>query len=166
MTEDRDSVKNGALSASAFRSGILAICGGGNAAHTLAVVASRNFDGDIVWLTGSEEKAALLRQGVFSRQGLRSTGAVSAVADRVRTISSDPAEVIPDADVVIITVPAFAHASVLQRISPRLKDRVLVGALPARGGFEFEVTRTVSGIQPTGRRRIFGLQTLPWTTRV
>ena len=146
--------------------GVLAICGGGNAAHMLAVVASRNFGGDIVWLTSSEEKAEHLRRGVFSREGLRSTGAVSGQADRVRTISSDPAEVIRDADLVMIAVPAFAHASILQRISPYLKESVLVGALPARSGFEFEATHAVSSIQPKGRRRIFGLQTLPWSTRV
>src|SRR5436190_16916447 len=35
---------------------VLAICGSGNAGHALAVVASQNFDGDIDWLVGSEER--------------------------------------------------------------------------------------------------------------
>lgn len=146
--------------------GVLAICGGGNAAHTLAVVASQNFDGDIVWLRSSEEKAERLRQSVFSKEGLQSTGVINRRADRVRVVSSDPAEVIRDADLVLISVPAFAHAAVLNRITPHLKDSALVGALPARGGFEFDITQRVSGIQPNGGRRIFGLQTLPWSTRV
>lgn len=166
MAEGCDSLGDRTSAASFAREGVLAICGGGNAAHTLAVVVSRNFDGDVVWLTSSEEKAERLRRGVFSREGLRSTGVVSGLADRVRTISSDPAEVIPAADLVMIAVPAFAHASILDRISAYLKDSALIGALPARSGFEFEVTRTVSRIQPGGRRRIFGLQTLPWSTRV
>jgi NAD/NADP octopine/nopaline dehydrogenase, alpha-helical domain len=149
-----------------LRKAVLAICGGGNAAHTLAVVCSQNFDGDVVWLTGSAEKAERLRQGVFSEDGLRATGAVAARADRVTRVSSDPAEVIPDADVVIIAVPAFGHAPILSRISPHLKESALVGAIPARSGFEFDATRLVSGLQPDGRRAIFGLQTLPWSTRV
>ncbi len=166
MTENHDSLRDRPLAASFAREGVLAICGGGNAAHTLAVVASRNFAGDIVWLTSSEGKAERLRRGVFSREGLRLTGVVVGLADRVRTISSDPAEVIPDADLVMIAVPAFAHSAILDRISPHLKDSALVGALPARSGFEFEVAHKVLGIRPNGRRRIFGLQTLPWSTRV
>ena len=51
------------LDASKGRRSVLAICGGGNGGHALAVVASQNFDGDIDWLVGSEEKADLLRRG-------------------------------------------------------------------------------------------------------
>lgn len=152
--------------ASKSRRAVLAICGGGNAGHALAVATSQNFEGDIVWLVSSDEKAELLRSGVFSQGGLRSTGAITGSADKVRVVSSQAAEVIPDADIVMIAVPAFAHAPVLKKISPYLKDDSLIGALPARGGFEFEATSIVQGIEPEGRRRIFGLQTLPWSTRV
>jgi len=150
----------------ASRRAVLAICGGGNAGHALAVVASKNFDGDIVWLAGSEEKAELLRRGVFSNDGLTSTGVITGSADKVRNVSSKPAEVIPAADIVMIAVPAFAHATILNKISPYLKDTALVGSLPARGGFEFEATDCVSHVDSIGGRRIFGLQTLPWSTRV
>ena len=53
----------------------LAICGGGNAGHALAIVASQNFDGDVHWLVGSDQKAAY---GVRKRggDGLRSTGVI------------------------------------------------------------------------------------------
>jgi hypothetical protein len=142
----------------------ITICGTGNGAHALAVVASQNAECDIDWLAGSEEKARLLRRGV-SKAGLRSTGAIVARADRIRSISADPAEVIPGADMVLIIVPAFAHAAVLRRIAPHLSDTAVLGCVPTRGGFEFEATRicdSQAGKQPT----IFGLQTLPWSTRV
>src|SRR5437762_10974621 len=90
---------------------VLAICGSGNAGHALAVVASQNLDGDIDWLVGSEEKADVLRRGV-SADGLHSTGVITASAHRLRTISADPAQVIPNADMVMIAVPAFGHARV------------------------------------------------------
>src|SRR5262249_27051598 len=81
--------------------------------------------------------------------------------------SSDPAQVIPDADIVMIVVPAFAHASVLSRIGPHVSDRTAIGCLPTRGGFEFEASQLVSEVTVGRRRgRIFGLQTLPWSTRV
>src|SRR5438128_1519575 len=147
------------------RKPVLAICGGGNAGHALAIVASRNFDGDVTWLAGCEEKAAVLRSGVFG-DGLRSTGVIEGVADKIRSISADAAEVIPNADLVMIGVPAYAHGPVLRSIAPYLKDDALIGCLPTRSGFEFEVAQLVSGIEPKGKRKIFGLQTLPWSTRV
>lgn len=142
----------------------ITICGGGNAAHALAVVASQNFDGAIDWLVGADEKAEPLRQGLASG-GVRSTGVITAAADRVRTISADPAEVIPNTDVVIIVVPAFAHAAVLRRIKPYVSEATVIGCMPTRGGFEFEATQLAAG-REGARPMLFGLQTLPWSTRV
>jgi NAD/NADP octopine/nopaline dehydrogenase, alpha-helical domain/NAD-dependent glycerol-3-phosphate dehydrogenase N-terminus len=143
--------------------GVLAICGGGNAGHALSVVLSQNFDGVVNWLVGSEEKADLLRRGATAADGLQSTGVIKARADKLRTISSDPAQVIPDADIVMIAVPAFAHAGVLSGIKRYIGEGATIGCLPTRGGFEFEA---VSGLDLGRRPRLFGLQTLPWSTRL
>jgi hypothetical protein len=146
------------------RARVLTICGGGNAGHALAVVISQHGTAHVDWLVSSSERADLLRLGL-SRGGLRSTGVIIGEADRVRTISSDPAEVIPNADMVLLAVPAFAHGSVLGRIRMHVSDGTSIGCLPTRGGFEFEVARYLPR-RGWGRRRIFGLQTLPWSTRV
>ena len=139
----------------------LTICGSGNGAHALTVVASQNLDADIDWLVGSQERAELLRRGRTGGRP-RSTGAITAAAHRIRTISADPSEVIPAADMILIVVPAFAHAAVLRRIAPFVAPTAAIGCLPARGGFEFDATSLLAG--HTGP--IFGLQTLPWSTRV
>jgi opine dehydrogenase len=153
-----------AAGTSADQTRVLTICGGGNAGHALAVVISKSTSAHIDWLVGSPEKAALLRRGL-SRDGLSSTGVITAEANRLRTISHDPADVIPNADMVLLAVPAFAHAGVLRRIGTRLRDAAPVGCLPTRGGFEFEAVRYLP--RHGGRRRaIFGLTTLPWSTRV
>ncbi len=150
--------------ASAEETRFITICGGGNAGHALAVVLSQRFTAHVDWLVSSPERADLLRRG-WSRDGLRSTGVITAEADRLRTISSDPAEVIPNADMVLLAVPAFAHAEVLRRIGTYLGDATPVGCLPTRGGFEFEAARHLPR-RGSRRRTIFGLQTLPWSTRV
>src|SRR3989304_2538264 len=118
---------------------VLAICGGGNGAHALAAVASAHFNGDIVWLTSSEEKADRLRQGGFSAQGLRATGAVEATARRVTIVSADPAAVIPQSDLVVLVVPAFAHLLLLSRGAPSLKTRAWIIAMPSRSGCAFDL---------------------------
>lgn len=145
---------------------VLAICGGGNAGHALAVVTSQRFNGEVRWLVGSDAKARILREGASGAEGLQSTGAIVSRANRIGVISSDPEQVIAGADVVIVAVPAFAHGIVLRRIAPHLKASALIGALPTRGGFDFEATSLLGGIAPRGRRILFGLQTLPWSSRV
>jgi len=147
------------------RQPVVAICGSGNAGHALAVALSQNFEGVVSWLIGSEEKADLLRRRT-SAPGLQSTGVIKGRADRLRTISSDPAEVIPDADIVMIVVPAFGHASVLNRIKPYVGPTTTIGCLPTRGGFEFEASALISDQGFGARPTLFGLQTLPWSTRV
>jgi hypothetical protein len=135
------------------------ICGGGNAGHALAVVLSQHFDGPVDWLVGSSDKAALIAEN-HRRVGLESTGVILGSADRLRTISADPSTVVPDADLVLLAVPAFCHAAVLERIAPHVRRGAAVGCLPTRGGFEFDAGRLGDGLT------IFGLQTLPWSTRV
>ncbi len=159
-----DAASNGSPFDGAERGLSITISGSGNGAHALAVVASQNTDVDIDWLTGSEERARLLRRGL-SQNGLRSTGAVAARAGHIRTITADPAEVIPRADVVLILVPAFAHGHVLRRIAPYLSEGTTLGCMPTRGGFEFDATR-LPGSRAREHPTTFGLQTLPWSTRV
>jgi hypothetical protein len=129
------------------------------------VALSQEFQGSIAWLAGSEERAALLRQNL-SAGGLHSTGVVSAEARRLMTVSSDPAAVIPNADLVLISVPAFAHRTVVERIRRYLSPTSAVGCLPARGGFEFEASSLLAAEGGSSRSSFFGLQTFPWSARV
>jgi hypothetical protein len=142
----------------------IAVCGSGNAGHALVVALSQEFQGPIGWLTGSEERAALLRRNL-EFEGLQSTGVVKADAKRLSAVSCDPAAVVLDADLVLISVPAFAHRTVLERIRSYLKSTALVGCLPSRGGFEFEASDVLPSDGPP-RRAFFGLQTFPWSARV
>jgi hypothetical protein len=143
----------------------LAICGAGNGAHALAAVASASFDGEILWLTSSDEKARRLRRGVLSGPGLRATGALRAVASRVVAVSSHPADVIPRADLVVLVLPAFSHRPVLERIAPHLKGSAWIAVMPARSGLEFDLLAMKDALRGDCRV-IVGLQTLPWLCRV
>jgi hypothetical protein len=144
----------------------IVVCGSGNAGHALVVALSQAFEGSIAWLVGSQERAALLRRNPSSEGRLHSTGVVTATARRLSTISCDPSAVIPGADLVLISVPAFAHRTVLERIQQYLSPAATVGCLPARGGFEFEASDVLGSDNETGRPSFFGLQTFPWSARV
>lgn len=136
----------------------ITVCGGGNGAQTLIAVAAQQLGCPVdVYAPFGDEAARL--QGP-----IRATGDLQAIG-RPRRASADPAEVIPGSDLVALVLPAFAHEPILRQIIPWLDEGAWVGAIPARGGFDFCAVRL---LEQNSRQdvRIFGLQTLPWACRV
>jgi hypothetical protein len=135
----------------------ITICGGGNAAHVLIGLTSQaGWEVDVFAPLGDEADQLRTGGGITVRQQDKtSTG-------RARRISADPAEVIPDSEWVLLALPAFAHGAVLRAIANFLEPNVIVGALPARGGFDF----AAHSILAERNLILFGLQTLPWACRI
>ena len=142
----------------------ITVCGGGNGAQTLVPIAARNLGCPVDVYAPFADEAERLRAGVATHGGLEVTGAAQGKA-RPRRVSADPAEVIPGSDVVVLVLPAFAHESTLQQIVPFLDEGAWVGAMPARGGFDYCAAQI---LDEHGREdvRLFGLQTLPWACRI
>jgi hypothetical protein len=140
------------------------VCGGGNGAQVLAPIAAQNLGCPVDIYAPFGDEAERLRRGIEAHGGLEVEGAVQARA-RPRRISAHPAEVIPGSEVVVLVLPAFAHESTLQQIAPFLEEGAWVGAVPARGGFDYCAVQVLTRL---GRDdfRLFGLQTLPWACRI
>jgi len=142
----------------------MTICGGGNGAQTLVPVAAHNLGCHVDIYAPFADEADRLRAGVAVHGGLEVTGALQAKA-RPRRVSADPAEVIPGSDVVVLVLPAFAHESTLRQVIPFLDEGAWVGAMPARGGFDYAAARILRE-QDRDDVTLFGLQTLPWACRI
>ncbi len=147
----------------------ITVCGGGNGAQTLAPIAACNLGCAVDLYAPFGDEAERLRTGIAAHGGLEATShqsgfAVQAKA-RPRRVSADPAEVIPGSGVVVLVLPAFAHEGTLRQIVPFLDEGAWVGAMPARGGFDY---CAVQVLKEQGREdvRLFGLQTLPWACRI
>lgn len=140
------------------------VCGGGNAAHVLIPLAhDAGWDVNVYASFGKE--AEQLREGIARAGGLRvrfDDG--REVIGYPQIISADPAQVIPGASLILIALPAFAHGPTLEAIAPYLDSGAVVGALPARGGFDYQAKAILrrAGKAP----HFFGLQTLPWACRI
>lgn len=135
----------------------LTICGGGNAAHVLIGLAGQS-GWEVAVFAPLADEAERLRAGegiTVHQPGKTSMG-------RARRTSADPAEVIPGADLVLLALPAFAHDATLRAIADFLEPGVMIGALPARGGFDFAAQAILAGRNVS----LFGLQTLPWACRI
>ena len=140
------------------------ICGGGNGAQALAAIAAHNLGCAVDVYAPLADEAARLAAGIAAHDGLEVVGAVEA-RERPHCISADPRQVVPGSGMVVLVLPAFAHESVLSQIAPYLDDGAWVGAIPARGGFDYCAARVLASL---GRAdaRLFGLQTLPWACRI
>jgi hypothetical protein len=142
----------------------ITVCGGGNGAQTLVPIAARNLGCPVDIYAPFADEAERLCAGVAAHGGLEVTGAMQVKA-QPRRVSADPAEVIPGSDMVVLVLPAFAHESTLRQIVPFLDEGVWVGAMPARGGFDYCAAQILAehGRDDVG---LFGLQTLPWACRI
>lgn len=142
----------------------ITICGGGNAAHTLAglLAARKGLEVNVYAPYGDEAQCWF--QGITARGGISVVTPSGTLLGRPHQISANPGKVVPGSELVLLALPAFAHESILHDIAPHLDAGVWVGALPARGGFQWSAKRVLAsrGANAT----LFGLQTLPWACRI
>jgi hypothetical protein len=135
----------------------LTICGGGNAAHVLIGLAGQAGWEVDVFAPLADEADRLQAGGEIT---VRQPDKI--ILGRAHRISADPAKVISGSEWVLLALPAFAHGSTLRAIADFLEPEVVIGALPARGGFDFAAHSILAGRKLT----LFGLQTLPWACRI
>ena len=140
----------------------ITICGAGNAAQTLTALLASDHRNDVVVYAPLGNEAAQLASALdasgisadFAGRGVRS--------GRPHLVTADPEAAGSAADYVLLALPSFAHESVLTALAPSLAPDARIGALPARGGFDW----LVRAVLPEHRGIVFGLQTLPWACRI
>ena len=142
----------------------LTICGGGNAAHALlALACGAGWDVDLYAPHANE--AGRLNAALQANNGL-----VARFADGrqlrgyAHRVSAHPADVIPGSALILLALPAFAHGSTLNQVTPYLDSDATIGVLPARSGFDYQLR----ALYPYRRvpYTFFGLQSLPWACRI
>ena len=79
----------------------------------------------------------------------------------ISLVSDNPKDVIPNANIVIITAPSFGYKDIYLKIKPYLKQGTWLGAIPGAGGFEFISNDSfLKGII------IFGMQRSPYNCKI
>lgn len=128
-----------------------------------AVLALRNFDVNLLKLGSTlhcDHFRTLKTAGV-----LRLKGILGEHLCRLRTVTDDPSEVIPESDIVLIYYVANFHEMIATRIAPHLRAHQLVYVCPGYLGSVFLLRH---------RKRSSGLrditfaegETLPFTSRI
>ena len=130
----------------------ICICGGGNLGHVVAGFLAAREDCVVSLLTR--------RPALWQQQLTISTPDGRQLVGRLERISSEPVEVIADADLVLLCLPGYSIQEVLLQIRPFLKPRTPVGSVVCSTGFFFEAMERLSPDTP-----LFGFQRVPFIAR-
>ena len=131
----------------------ICICGGGNLGHVVAGFAAARTNNKVSVLTRHPERwqNSLMVEVPDREQQL---------VGQLAGVSSDPAQVISDADVVVLCLPGYSIREVLLTIKPHLKPTAVVGSVVSSTGFFFQAMDVLLPSTP-----LFGLQRVPFIAR-
>ena len=143
----------------------ITICGGGNAAHAMIPVIRNHFSGKINLFLPFGDEADHFQKLIDEKKILTATIRDKEIYGRPDKVSKFAKEVCKEADLILMPIPAFAHEQTLLQIAPFLKEEAIIGAIPARSGFEYAALKILKDNKKE-KVKIFGMQTLPWACRI
>lgn len=130
----------------------ICICGGGNLGHVCAGFLSAQPDVEVNLLTTHPDLWSSTIE-IDDPDGKTYHGHLSC-------ISSVPAEVLLDVDIVLLCLPGYAIHPILQKIAPYLSESVWVGSVVSSTGFFFEAMKVLP------KNPLFGFQRVPFISRI
>ncbi|CAH1785598.1 unnamed protein product [Owenia fusiformis] len=143
------------------------VCGGGNAAHTMAGLAASRQNTDVRVFDLFSDEAERWAKALGNDDltvSVHREGKITDIKSKPNVITNDPSKSLPGADIIIIAVPAFAHAAYLDAIKSYLKPGLIIVATPGQPGFEFEVKSKLG--EGVSQCNVVCIETLPWACRI
>ena len=131
----------------------IVICGGGGLGHTCSGVLSNNPGVTVDMLTN--------RPQMWSHEFTVNMPDGSKLTGNLDRISNDPAELIPQADIVFMCLPAYLVEDMVLRIRPYLDSRTITGSVVGNTGFSIHCHKHL----PAGSK-LFSFQRVPYVSRV
>lgn len=138
----------------------VAILGAGNGAHAMAAHLSLMGYPIRLYNMFAHEIDAMQKAG-----GVTVEGAVEGFG-RLEMVTTDPAQVIPWADVLMVVVPAFAHRVLTEAMAPYLRDGQVILLNPGRTGGALEVRQVLREENVQARVYVAEAQTLVYACRI
>ncbi|HER25207.1 MAG TPA: hypothetical protein ENO17_09185 [Candidatus Atribacteria bacterium] len=143
----------------------ITICGGGNAAHAMIPIIRKHFSGQLNLFLPYGDEANHFQKLINEKRFLTATIKDDKLYGRPDKVSKFAKEVCQEADLILMPLPAFAHEHTLLKMVPYLKEDAIIGAIPARSGFEYAALKILKDNHKE-KVKIFGMQTLPWACRI
>lgn len=128
------------------------ICGGGSLGHVIAGYLGANADVRVSMLT---QRPQLWKNDIEVH-----TPEQTIIHGHIHTISSNPEDVIPQANIILLCLPGFAIKQQLQLIKPYVKSNTFVGSVFSSTGFFFNAMEILNEDVP-----LWGFQRVPFICR-
>ena len=128
----------------------ICVCGGGNLGHVCAgFLANRG-----------HQVSILTTKPSLWEKSIEIVAPDGTFVGELAEVTSEPAKVIPQAEMVLICLPGFAIHDELEKIKPHLSKRTIAGTIVSSTGFFFEAFKVLpSDIT------LFGFQRVPFISR-
>jgi len=143
----------------------ITICGGGNATHAIIPIIRKQFFGKLNLFLPFGDEANHFQELIDEKGFLTATIRDEKIYGRTDKVSKFAKDVCKEADLILMPLPAFAHEQTLLQVVPFLKEEAIIGAIPARSGFEYAALKILKDSKKE-KVKIFGMQTLPWACRI
>jgi len=146
----------------------LLVCGGGNGAHVLTGLASSRPNVKVNVLSLFADEAERWRNTLghehFVVHFKEKDGTSKVITSRPNMITNDASKAVPGCNLIIFTVPAFAHEGYFRAIAPYIEPNTVVVGLPSQPGFQFQCCDLLGlGGKTTA---IVSFESLPWACRI
>ena len=128
------------------------ICGGGSLGHVIAGYLGAKADVHVSMLT---QRPQLWKNDIEVH-----TLEQTIIHGHIHTITSNPKEIVPQADIILLCLPGYAIKEQLQRIKPYVKATTLVGSVFSSTGFFFSAMEILNEDVP-----LWGFQRVPFICR-
>jgi hypothetical protein len=136
------------------------VCGGGNGSTvTVGLLGSRE-EFEVYLLTRNPEKWS---KEITVHKRKVEESEIKIIKGKISKITSNPEEVVPNADVIICGGPSHANPIYLQKIAPFVRKGQFIGALYGQGGFDWAAKKILG--DKFDQVTIFALQHIPWICR-
>lgn len=142
------------------------VCGGGNGSHVMAAfaVSRPNTEVRVISLTQDEKWTAAMAGHTLTVDITHNDGSTGSVSGNPSMVTKDPSVAIPGADIIILSIPAFAHEQYFEAIGPYVEPNTIIVGLPGQAGFEHQCLHAMGEV--AHRCVIASSETLPFNCRI
>eukprot|EP00919_Chromeraceae_sp_WS-2016_P036088 GHVR01085634.1.p1 GENE.GHVR01085634.1~~GHVR01085634.1.p1 ORF type:complete len:403 (+),score=77.98 GHVR01085634.1:54-1262(+) len=124
------------------------LCGGGNSVHVLAAQLGAREEYEVSIFASFGDEAEKFKKGMEINGGkVTCVTRDSSVSGTPAVVTNQAKDVVPNADILVLAVPSFAHRGILQDVVPFIKKGVLIVAMPGQGGFQWVARKTLKNLR-------------------
>ena len=140
----------------------ITLIGGGNSSHTIIPLLSNAGHSVSLYTRNPEKWSKNVTMEYTNKEGK----VIDSLIGKLECASNKPQEIIPDSDIIILSLPVSVYRLMLQDIAPYIdkNKKVYIGVIYGQGGFNWMMENLIAEFN-LNNLIYFSVGLLPWITR-